>query len=115
MFSSTVARPRGRHKNPRRRMTVDSRPGGPKPCRTQPDRFIVPNGYSIQRLGPPAIRAKAPELAEVLVDCVQGGASVSFMGGLNLARAERFWRDMAGRAESDGRTVLAAVHDSDFL
>jgi len=73
----------------------------------------VPNGYSIQRLAPSGIRAKAPELAEVLVDCVAGGASVSFMDGLDRPRAERFWKEIADRAESDGRAVLAAVRDSD--
>ena len=73
----------------------------------------MPNGYSIQRLDPPAIRAKASELASVLVDCVAGGASVSFMDSLGLARAERFWLEVADRAESDGRAVMAAVRDSD--
>jgi GNAT superfamily N-acetyltransferase len=73
----------------------------------------VPTGYSIQRLDPSAIRARADELAEVLIDCVEGGASVSFMGGLDRTKAVRFWEDIADRAESDGRAVLAAVRDGD--
>jgi GNAT superfamily N-acetyltransferase len=73
----------------------------------------VPKGYSIQRLAPSEIRAKAAALADVLIDCVEGGASVSFMSGLDRARAERFWCDVADRAESDGRAVLAAVRDGD--
>jgi GNAT superfamily N-acetyltransferase len=76
-------------------------------------RSIVPNGYSIQRLSPSGIRAKASELAAVLVDCVAGGASVSFMDGLDHKRAERFWCEVADRAESDGRAVLAAIRDAD--
>lgn len=74
---------------------------------------IVPNGYSIQRLTPTGIRAKAPELAAVLLDCVAGGASVSFMSDLDRPRAERFWREVADRGESDGRAVFVAIRDSD--
>ena len=73
----------------------------------------MPNGYSIQRLTPSEIRGKAAELADVLIDCVEGGASVSFMKGLDHARAKRFWTDIADRAQSDGRAVLAAVRDDD--
>jgi GNAT superfamily N-acetyltransferase len=73
----------------------------------------VPNGYSIRALDPPSIRAKAADLAEVLVDCVAGGASVSFMSGLDRPRAERFWQSIADRAEGDGRAVLTAIRDTD--
>jgi GNAT superfamily N-acetyltransferase len=76
-------------------------------------RPVVPNGCSIQRLVPASVRAKAPELADVLMDCVAGGASVSFMSGLDRARAERFWCNVADRSESDGRAVFAAIRDSD--
>jgi GNAT superfamily N-acetyltransferase len=76
---------------------------------------FVPTGYSIQRLDPSAIRARAHQLAEVLIDCVEGGASVSFMAGLDRTKAEQFWADVARRAESDGRAVLAAIRESDGL
>lgn len=72
-------------------------------------------GYSIQRLDPAALRARAAELADVLIDCVAGGASVSFMDGLDRARAERFWTDIADRAARDGRAVLAAIRDEDGI
>jgi GNAT superfamily N-acetyltransferase len=75
----------------------------------------VPTGYSIQRLDPFAVRTRARELAQLLIDCVEGGASVSFMAGLERTRAERFWEDVARRAESDGRAVLAAIRESDGL
>ena len=45
-------------------------------------------------------RALVPALAEVLIDCVEHGASVSFMSPLARAKAEAFW---AGVAESVGR------------
>ncbi len=47
-------------------------------------------------------------LALVLVDCVDGGASVSFMHPLTLARAEAFWRGVAGDVESGARLLLVA-------
>jgi hypothetical protein len=35
------------------------------------------------------------QLADVLIDCVEGGASVSFMHQLESAKAEAFWRGLA--------------------
>jgi hypothetical protein len=35
------------------------------------------------------------ELATVLIDCVEGGASVSFMHPLSRERAVAFWRRVA--------------------
>jgi GNAT superfamily N-acetyltransferase len=82
------------------------------PAATGPDSFVT-KGYSIRRLAPDDIRLRAGELADILIDCVEGGASVSFMSGLDRPQAERFWTEIADRAETDGRAVLAAVHDSD--
>jgi len=70
-------------------------------------------GYSVQRLDPSGIRAAASDLAEVLIDCIDGGASVSFMAGLEHEKAWRFWLDIASKAEGDGRTVLAAIREHD--
>ena len=39
----------------------------------------------IRRLSADEARAHLPELAEVLVDCVEGGASVSFMASFSRA------------------------------
>jgi GNAT superfamily N-acetyltransferase len=47
-------------------------------------------------------------LSEVLVDCVEGGASVSFMLPMPRAKAERYWRSMAESAARGERVVLAA-------
>jgi ribosomal protein S18 acetylase RimI-like enzyme len=51
-----------------------------------------------------------PTLTEVLLDCVEGGASVSFMAGLPRERAEAFWRKVFG-AVRDGTTVLLVARD----
>ena len=52
--------------------------------------------------------ADIEQLAAVLVDCVEGGASVSFMHPLDRARAANFWRSLGGEVESGGRVLLVA-------
>jgi GNAT superfamily N-acetyltransferase len=49
-------------------------------------------------------------LSDVLIDCVEGGASVSFMLPMSRAKAEAYWRGVAASALSGGRRVLAAEH-----
>ncbi len=52
--------------------------------------------------------AEIEQLAGVLVDCVEGGASVSFMLPLTPARAAGFWRDLAGDVAASRRILLVA-------
>jgi ribosomal protein S18 acetylase RimI-like enzyme len=47
-------------------------------------------------------------LAEVLVDCVAGGASVGFLEGLTAERAAAWWSEAARESERDGRSILVA-------
>lgn len=47
-------------------------------------------------------------LSDVLIDCVEGGASVSFMLPISRAKAERFWRSTAESAARGERVVLVA-------
>jgi GNAT superfamily N-acetyltransferase len=49
------------------------------------------------------------ELAEVLIDCVEGGASVSFMLPLSREKAGAYWRGVAESARRGERVVLAAL------
>ena len=49
------------------------------------------------------------ELAEVLIDCVAGGASVSFMLPLPCEKARAYWRGVAESAGRGERAVLAAL------
>lgn len=67
------------------------------------------NGYVVKALDPGGVRAGAEDLAAVLVDCVEGGASVNFMAGFDRARGLAFWDDVAARMARDGRHVFAAV------
>ena len=50
----------------------------------------------------------AGALAEVLIDCVEGGASVSFMLPLDPRRAEAFWSSQLDSAARGERIVLVA-------
>jgi GNAT superfamily N-acetyltransferase len=47
-------------------------------------------------------------LADVLIDCVDGGASVSFMLPMTRAKALAFWRHVAGGVERGERALLVA-------
>lgn len=47
-------------------------------------------------------------LSDVLIDCVEGGASVSFMFPMTRAKAEAFWHGAAASAARGERVVLAA-------
>ena len=49
-----------------------------------------------------------PALADILIDCVDGGASVSFMAPLSRAKAETFWLDVAASVARGERRLLAA-------
>lgn len=53
-------------------------------------------------------------LAQVLVDCVAGGASVSFMSPLSIERASAFWRRVAGRV-ARGECALLVGEDADGI
>jgi GNAT superfamily N-acetyltransferase len=57
----------------------------------------------------PEAREAASALAEVLFDCVAGGASVSFMADLTREDAAAFWR--AEVDADDGRAILVAEDD----
>lgn len=52
--------------------------------------------------------AEAGDLADVLVDCVEGGASVGFMQPLSPVRALAFWMDVAAAAARGERALLVA-------
>jgi GNAT superfamily N-acetyltransferase len=48
------------------------------------------------------------QLAEILIDCVEGGASVSFMHPLRPERAVAFWRGVAQGVALGERALLIA-------
>ncbi|WP_132458036.1 GNAT family N-acetyltransferase [Pseudomonas aeruginosa] len=56
---------------------------------------------TIRRLAGEEILARLDELAEVLLDCVEGGASVSFMWPLPRERALAFWHGVGESVAGD--------------
>jgi GNAT superfamily N-acetyltransferase len=50
-------------------------------------------------------------LAEVLTDCVEGGASVSFMAPFSKSAAVRFFESVLEEVEAGNRILLAAFMD----
>ena len=52
--------------------------------------------------------ALAEALADVLLDCVEGGASIGFMDSLSRARAVAFWEGVMASAERGERILLIA-------
>lgn len=52
--------------------------------------------------------ARIAELSAILVDCVEGGASVSFMAPLSREKADAFWRGVAEDVAAGGRMLLVA-------
>jgi GNAT superfamily N-acetyltransferase len=52
--------------------------------------------------------AHVEALADILIDCVEGGASVSFMLPLSRARAVAFWRHVAQGVAAGDRALLVA-------
>ena len=51
-------------------------------------------------------------LSDVLIDCVEGGASVSFMLPMSRAKAGAFWRNTAASVARGERIVLVAEDDA---
>jgi GNAT superfamily N-acetyltransferase len=56
-----------------------------------------------------------PALTEILLDCVAGGASVSFMAPLGRDKAERFWRGVLASAADGERIVLVGRDDGGVI
>jgi GNAT superfamily N-acetyltransferase len=62
----------------------------------------------ITALDASGIEAAADQLADVLLDCIHGGASVSFMRSLSCQEAVSYFQNVA-RSVADGHTVLLAA------
>ncbi|HET9938535.1 MAG TPA: GNAT family N-acetyltransferase [Gaiella sp.] len=55
------------------------------------------------------------QLAEVLVDCIDGDAGVSFLHPLAPEKARAFWRDVAAGVAAGDRAVLVAEDDGGIV
>jgi GNAT superfamily N-acetyltransferase len=62
----------------------------------------------IRTLNPEEAHQHVASLADILLDCVAGGASVSFMTPLSLENAQAFWRSVADGVVANRRALLIA-------
>jgi GNAT superfamily N-acetyltransferase len=71
----------------------------------------MPDEIRIRRLA--AIEARDIDgLSDVLIDCVEGGASVSFMWPMTRLKAEAYWRGLAADVAGGQRLLLAAEDEA---
>lgn len=75
---------------------------------------ITPSGVTIRRLRS-IDDAQVAALADVLIDCIEGGASVSFMHPLAPATAQAFWRSVAAGVAAGERALLVAEDDGGIV
>ena len=66
------------------------------------------SAVAIRRSRPKETVTHVPALAQLLIACVDGGASVSFMHPLRQDRAEAFWRGVADGVARGDRILLVA-------
>ncbi|AWK12232.1 GNAT family N-acetyltransferase [Streptomyces spongiicola] len=65
-------------------------------------------GFTVSRLGAGELGRAAPRLAELLVDAVEGGASVGFLAPLDRTAAEEWWNSHGPALAAGGRAVWVA-------
>jgi GNAT superfamily N-acetyltransferase len=59
--------------------------------------------------------AQIEGLADVLIDCIDGGASVSFMHPLAVTKAQAFWRHVAAGVATGERALLVAEDEEGIV
>jgi GNAT superfamily N-acetyltransferase len=67
------------------------------------------------RLLPQVSEDEVRGLVEVLVDCVDGGASVSFLHPLSREKAAAFWRRVGAEVAAGGRALFVAEDESGIV
>lgn len=69
----------------------------------------------VRRLDAAAARAELDGLAAVLVDCVEGGASVSYMAPFSHEQARAAFEGFAAEVEQGRRLLLAAYSGAELV
>lgn len=67
----------------------------------------------VRVLSPAEAILHIPALSSILIDCVEGGASVSFMAPMTRAKADAFWRGVAEGVAAGHRILLLAELDGE--
>jgi GNAT superfamily N-acetyltransferase len=68
----------------------------------------MPDDVTVRRVRPEQAPDCVAGLADLLIDCVEGGASVSFMWPLAREKAIAFWRGVADGVARHERVLLVA-------
>jgi GNAT superfamily N-acetyltransferase len=68
---------------------------------------VIPRIRQLQTLGARELAG----LCDVLIDCVEGGASVNFMWPMTREKAERYWREVADSLARGERAIVIAEDD----
>ncbi len=74
-----------------------------------------PGRLEIVRLDGAGVREHVEGLGAVLVDCVEGGASVSYMAPFSLDEARAAFASVADEVERSRRLLLAAFLDGELV
>ena len=69
---------------------------------------LTGDAIQVRTLSAAEAHALVPSLSAILIDCVEGGASVSFMAPLTPERADRFWQGVAMGVAAGDRILLVA-------
>ena len=67
----------------------------------------------IRRLSAEEAGERVPALSRVLIDCVEGGASVSFMAPMTQGKADTFWAGIKDRLAAGTTELLVAEVDGE--
>jgi ribosomal protein S18 acetylase RimI-like enzyme len=76
---------------------------------------VVVEELEIRRLGAAEARACIDGLAAVLADCVEGGASVSYMAPFGHEDARAAFEEFVADVERGGRLLVAAFADEEVV
>jgi len=77
--------------------------------------MVVTEQIEVRRLGAGDARDHVDALAAVLVDCVEGGASVSYMAPFTHDDARRAFEGWLAEAEQGRRLILAAFVNGELI
>lgn len=74
----------------------------------------VPIPFTVRQIGM-VTEGDIRGLGDVLIDCVEGGASVSFMWPMTRGKADAFWSKVAGDVETGQRLLFVAEDASGII
>lgn len=62
-----------------------------------------------------SIEDRLPELTNLLIDCVDDGASIGFLPPLDDEEAQDYWRSVSLEMNSGAKEVFTAIEDGELL